>query len=219
MLESGSRHHVFNLLGIPVFVDLSAVFLLIIIYQWVQQYSPMEKVVFILVALGSILLHELGHAMMSKLVRMRGIEITFVAMGGTCSYREGAVTPAKSFAISASGPLVNFALAGTAWALQRYEILTTDVGLDICRFAFGINLVLGILNSVPMFPLDGGQATLAGITWLTGRERLSRTITLYLALAIGALGIAFFYTHGPDYYMIFLLIVLLFNSIMVLGRN
>jgi len=105
----------------------------------------------------SILVHELGHAVMFRRYGYRG-EIVLYMMGGYAT--GGALSTWKNVIVSAAGPAAGFLLAIAAFAVlvcapqlvAQYEALN----YIIATLLF-INIAWGILNLVPCLPLDGGR--------------------------------------------------------------
>jgi membrane-associated protease RseP (regulator of RpoE activity) len=110
----------------------------------------------------SIVVHEMGHGLTSKLFGYRP-HIVLYGMGGAC-YSEGErQTPGQRLAVIAMGPGAGFLLAGAcfaiAWALVRSSTQVSDSVLQVLLILVGINVQWSILNLLPVWPLDGGQIT------------------------------------------------------------
>ncbi len=121
----------------------------------------------------SVLLHELGHAVVA---RQRGITvegITLFVFGGIAQAREEASRPIDEFLLTAAGPLTSLALAGFFYGL---EAATSASGLPaplvtVLGFLGLLNLVLAIFNMIPGFPLDGGRIFRSIVWAVTGDMR------------------------------------------------
>jgi len=104
----------------------------------------------------TILWHELGHAWARKSNGAPYSEIVLHGFGGYCT-GPGSFSRAQSIFISAAGPLANLVLAAAAWVVLQ----APGIGGFWLNFAMStlimINLFLGILNLLPIFPMDGGQ--------------------------------------------------------------
>jgi Zn-dependent protease len=137
---------------------------------------------------GSILLHELGHALVAM---RRGIPITEITLwlfGGVARMGADSDSPATEFKVAAAGPLVTLVItlvcAGAGIAVSGADGLWDAVSgqsSNISPAAAGlawlawINAFVFVLNLVPAFPLDGGRIVRA-IAWrITGdRNRATR---------------------------------------------
>lgn len=129
-----------------------------------------------IVALGffvSSVWHDLAHALVA---RRRGVEVKSIAVsffGGATPLDPGSSKPGDDVAIAASGPVASLLLGGVFFALMAGAI-----ALDGFSAASGVlavlgflNLVLGLVNLVPAYPLDGGRI-IRDIAWRrTGSER------------------------------------------------
>ena len=107
----------------------------------------------------SILLHELGHAVVA---RARGItveSITLFIFGGIAQAREEARHPFDEFLITAAGPLTSFLLAGVFHATRLgAEVVSAPAPVvTVLGFLALLNFVLAVFNMIPGFPLDGGR--------------------------------------------------------------
>jgi Zn-dependent protease len=128
----------------------------------------------------SLILHELGHALVA---RRNGIGVSSIDLwffGGLAKLTREPRTPGEDFRISAAGPAVTaVVLAACIGALLALGIedlgnaitlgfSTTTPVKGLLAWLAGINLVVLVFNLVPAFPLDGGRIARA-IAWkITG---------------------------------------------------
>ena len=143
----------------------------------------------VVVVLVSVLLHELGHASMGKAF---GLEprIDLHGMGGTTSWATPKeLGPGRRIAISVAGPGAGFIVGAVVWGLGPAAFGAIPLG----RFVYGqllyVNVAWGVLNLLPMLPLDGGNVTVQLLNALThGKgERPARFVSIVVAvLALGA---------------------------------
>ncbi len=119
---------------------------------------------------GSIILHELAHAVMA---RRRGIEvkdITLYLFGGATEADASSRSPRDELLIAIVGPLTSLALAALL-GLIAVAIGTDAAVPDLLGYLAFINVILAAFNLVPGLPLDGGRVFRA-IAWsLTGDFR------------------------------------------------
>lgn len=120
----------------------------------------------------SVLLHELGHALMALREGVKVLSITLFHLGGIARVEKECPTPLGNLRIAAAGPLVSLILAlvmlmGAAELSPQQPLLSsllTQVG--------SLNLVLGLFNLLPGLPLDGGLILKALVWKISGsRER------------------------------------------------
>lgn len=107
----------------------------------------------------SVLLHELGHAIVG---RSRGITvegITLFIFGGIAQAREEARRPLDEFLLTVAGPLTSVFLAGVFWVahLGGLAVGAPPAVPAVLRFIGVLNFVLAVFNLIPGFPLDGGR--------------------------------------------------------------
>lgn len=154
-------------------------------------------VVTALLFFGSILLHELGHALVGAREGVRIEGITLWLLGGVATFKGRAPSPGASFRMTAVGPAISLVLAGVFWLLSW---LGERVGIglpavQVLGYLARINGILAAFNLVPALPLDGGRILHAWL-WrhLGGPEeatvqaaRVGRTFG-YVLIAIGVLG-------------------------------
>jgi Zn-dependent protease len=118
--------------------------------------------------LASAIAHELAHAVVA---RRRGLDpgpVTVFFFGGSASLEPEADDPEAEAAIALAGPIVSVSigtvtLAGTALAELAGVFGSTGVGTLFLLLAT-LNLILGFLNLVPAYPLDGGRLARA-VAW------------------------------------------------------
>jgi len=110
--------------------------------------------------LGSVLLHELGHALMA---RLRGLAVggVFLHLVPFAYVERG--TPQDEWRTALAGPATNLLLAGVLLFVpavrSSFPWLHLDQWLDTPLWAaFGVNLIMGVLNLLPALPADGGRA-------------------------------------------------------------
>ena len=109
--------------------------------------------------LASVLLHELGHAVVAEHYGLRVTGISLHLLGGWTTFEKECPSPRISAIVALAGPACSLLLAALAWPFQ---------GDIVCRNLYKVNLVLGIYNLfIPCLPLDGGRILHA---WLWHRS-------------------------------------------------
>jgi Zn-dependent protease len=154
---------------------------------------------------GSILLHELGHALAA---RRSGIEVTGIDLfffGGVMKMSRDTDTPGREFFVAVAGPLVTLGLV-VLGALAGVAVMGSDDFVDAARlsgdatpsvaqllvsFLTTINAILLVFNLVPAFPLDGGRIARAAIWKLTGDRGRATRVSGYLGQGFAALLIGY----------------------------
>lgn len=136
--------------------------------DWSQTTVFAAATVAALLFFVSIVLHELGHSLVAI---ARGIpvhSITLFIFGGVAQSEEDADTAATEFWVAIAGPLVSFALAATFYVASLVLSDLSQVAATAAEWLATINLVVGIFNLVPGFPLDGGRVFRALVWGATG---------------------------------------------------
>lgn len=131
-------------------------------------------IVAILVALlffGSVLVHELAHALVARRRGVTVTQITLFLFGGAASLEEESPSAKSEGLISAAGPissaLLGFGFLGVAWLSQEQTGELPAIAYWTCSWLGLSNLALAVFNLIPGFPMDGGRilrAVLWGIT-------------------------------------------------------
>ncbi|MGW2491483.1 site-2 protease family protein [Streptomyces sp. NPDC001606] len=128
------------------------------------------------VFLGSLLAHELAHAVVA---RRNGVEvegITLWMLGGAARLRGEAPSPAAELRIAGVGPLTSLVaggvLAGVAVGLDALHV--SGLLVEAVAWLAAINVLLAVFNALPAAPLDGGRLLRAYLWHRTG-DRLRAT--------------------------------------------
>jgi Zn-dependent protease len=127
----------------------------------------------VLSAFGCVLLHELGHALMARRFGIGTEDITLYPIGGVARLRRLPRAPGAELLITLAGPAVNFVLAFLFSILGALDLATGSVSPfgGFLEDLMLINLVLGLFNLVPAFPMDGGRILRAILSGWLGRAQ------------------------------------------------
>ncbi|OGO32933.1 MAG: hypothetical protein A2Z29_01715 [Chloroflexi bacterium RBG_16_56_11] len=139
-----------------------------------------------------VLLHELAHSLVARARGMSVNSITLFILGGVSNLEEEPARPAIEFSMAIVGPVTSLVLAGVFWGLERLSADGTVIDAMLGYLAY-INLVLGIFNLVPGFPLDGGRV-LRSILWsatgsLVKATNIAATVGRLLGWALIGFGV------------------------------
>src|SRR5215207_4733275 len=141
---------------------------------------------------GSIVLHELGHAVAARRsgIEVSGIDLFF--FGGVMKMNRDTDTPGKEFFVAVAG--IGLALAGTDDFFDAARLdgaAPSAVALLLVSFLVTMNFVLLVFNLVPAFPLDGGRIARAGIWKVTGDRAKATRIAAYIGQGFAILLMAY----------------------------
>jgi Zn-dependent protease/CBS domain-containing protein len=140
---------------------------------------------------GSVLVHELAHAVVSQARGIRVQDITLFLFGGATRARVESRGPGDEFLIAVVGPLTSGILAalfGIAAGLGR-DVLSRPLAGTLGYLAW-TNLLLAVFNLVPGFPLDGGRLLRSAIWKATGSIGQATRIASMAGQAVGWLLVA-----------------------------
>ncbi|HUE28684.1 MAG TPA: site-2 protease family protein [Solirubrobacteraceae bacterium] len=149
----------------------------------------LTTVVTVLVLFGSLIIHELGHAIAARRQGIAVDRIELFLFGGFTQMGRDAMSPGEDFKIAAAGPLATFcfvllclaldlAIVGPHRLIHAAEldgtVQITPVLLSLSWLLFW-NVLLLVFNLIPAFPLDGGRIARAIVWRVTGSKRQGTT--------------------------------------------
>ena len=141
----------------------------------------------------SVLAHELGHAFLALRNKIPVRSITLFIFGGVAQIGEEPRSPGAEFRIAIAGPIVSLGLA-----LLFYILWMLDSNIPFLaapsNYLLRINLILGLFNMIPGFPLDGGRVLRAIIWKISGNFQRSTRIASFTGqvIAFGFIGFGVF---------------------------
>ena len=156
----GQGWKVMSLAGIPLYIHPSWLFVLVLAtVLFSQQFdgNPAYGFLTALLLFLSVVLHELGHSLMSLRLGVKVRSITLFMLGGVASVERDPSTPMGALLVAAAGPAVSallaFFLAVAVHPLSHIQPSLGEVALVLAQ----LNLLLALFNLLPGLPLDGGQ--------------------------------------------------------------
>jgi Zn-dependent protease len=154
---------------------------------------------------GSIVLHELGHAVEAK---RNGIEVEGIDLwifGGFARLSRDSNNPGEEFRVAIAGPFANVLIIAACFGVMAI-LVGPDRAFDIATLADGatnsaLELVIGFtasmnflilaFNLIPAFPLDGGRIARAFVWRLTGDRTRGTIVSAWLGQGFGYLLIGY----------------------------
>ncbi len=108
----------------------------------------------------SLLVHELGHALMFRYYRMDSA-ILLYSFGGLAIPEARLPLRSQRIIVTLAGPAANFLLFGIVWGTNYVSpwALESLYTLVIYGILLDVNLYWGLVNLLPVYPLDGGQVS------------------------------------------------------------
>jgi Zn-dependent protease len=178
-----------RMFGFPVEINLSFLLLLGVVFF---AYGGLVGVLVTVLAFGSVLLHELGHALVARRlgVHVSGIELSF--FGGAAKMVQMPRSADHEIAIAAAGPAVSLMLAGVGLGLGAV-FHASLLGALVGTIGW-INLVIAGFNLIPALPMDGGRILRALLTRRMDFVRatdISVDIARAVAIVFAVVGLAY----------------------------
>jgi Zn-dependent protease/CBS domain-containing protein len=206
-----------RLFGIRIQLDFSLIFIFLLVLfnlgagvlpswhpDWSRTLIWSVALAAALLFFGSILVHELSHALVARRQGIPVRSITLFLFGGVANIEHEPETARAEAGMAAIGPAVSIAIGVLfvvlAGALSGRSDMTTDpeaafahlTPLETLLAWLGpVNIVLGVFNLLPAFPLDGGRVARALLWGITGdlkratrwATRLSQAIAWLMIVA------------------------------------
>jgi Zn-dependent protease/CBS domain-containing protein len=155
----------------------------------------------ILLLFVCVTLHELGHSLVARRLGIKVKDITLLPIGGLAQLESLPERPLQELLITLAGPAVNFGLAvglalvlilvgGADWFFHFGYVPHLLMGprspLSLVVYLLGANLVLGIFNLIPAFPMDGGRVLRALLAmWISYPRATHIAVRVGQVMAVG----------------------------------
>jgi Zn-dependent protease/predicted transcriptional regulator len=140
---------------------------------------------------GSVLAHELMHSIVSQRQGIPVQSITLFIFGGVSQITEEPKQPRDEFRMAIAGPLTSLVIGGILFGIYfTWRGTDTPLVQFITAIAYWlgyINLVLGVFNLIPGFPLDGGRVFRSLLWWRNGNLRRATRISSNIGRVVGFL--------------------------------
>ena len=195
----------FPLLSVPVSIHWS--FLFVAVFG-LGVYSGWEIAAWTGAVLVAVLLHESGHAFTAKAFGAAPVSITLFALGGYTSWAATrTLGPGRRFIISAAGSAVGIAAGLGVIGLSRAGAFDSlpDLAFVFLESFVWAGLVWGILNWIPILPLDGGHMLQHALEIFTPTKAAPIARWISVVTGVAAAGAAFYY--GETFLAIFVAMI------------
>jgi Zn-dependent protease/predicted transcriptional regulator len=212
----GHAFRIGRLFGIELRVDPSWLFIFVLVGwsltslfaswhpDWALATSLVVALTAALVFFASVLFHELAHCLVARAYGIPVRDITLHLFGGVSNIEKEPPTPAAEFLMAVVGPIASVGLGllmimigaiiidlrapdveSAAAAVSRLGPVTT-----LLVWLGPVNVMVGIFNLIPGFPLDGGRMLRAAIWKATGSLQRSTRAASAVGQALGWLFVA-----------------------------
>lgn len=164
-----------RVLGFPLRLSWSVLLLAALVTLLYGQYSGyLVGFGFVVFLLGSVLLHELGHALTARWLGVGVKGITLEILGGYTEMDREAPTPRVEVLVALAGPAVSLVL-GVAAGLAAVLLPAGTTAYQVVFLAALANIIVAFFNVLPGLPLDGGRALRAAV-WAISGSRMRGTV-------------------------------------------
>lgn len=208
--------NLFRIFGIQLAVHAS--FLLLLAYYGYEGWTEggltglIWSISLIVLFFVCVILHELGHSLTARRYGVRVPRILLLPIGGMAEFDRIPRKPSEELLITLAGPAVNFLLAAALLPLVWRGLVTVEeipvysIASIIDQLWFA-NLVMGIFNLLPVFPMDGGRILRAMLAIKLPYVRATYwAVTIGRVLSLGFALLALLYYHNPVTCVLFLFI-------------
>jgi len=202
----GKRFELFTLFGFPIRIDLSW-FLVAVLVAWSLSatYFPTFQpglgsgaywwmgLAGALGLFGSVILHELSHALVARRYGLTIRGITLFIFGGVAEMEREPSSAVAEFAVAIAGPIASIGVAVTFFVLGLTGSTTSwPAPLNgVCWYLAMVNGALALFNLLPAFPLDGGRVLRSVLWYFQGDLRSATRISAAAGAGLGFLFLAY----------------------------
>jgi membrane-associated protease RseP (regulator of RpoE activity) len=189
-LEEPRQRRTLQIFGFPLRIDP---FFFVTAWLIGGRQEPQWMLIWVVVVLAGVLAHELGHAFAG---RRLGLEpwIRLMAFGGMTGWtRPRPLTSGQRILISAAGPAVGISIGGAVLVASLAGVFAgaSPAVIRVLDFVLWVNLGWGVLNLLPILPLDGGHILASVAEMVAGRNGriAARVFSIVLTVVIGLLAL------------------------------
>ena len=214
-----------DLFGFRIGVDTSWFLILFLMIFWLSgdfrnQLHSSDSVAYLtavitaLALFASLIVHELGHALVARREGITVTRIDLLLFGGVTEMSRDSATPGEDFRIAASGPAATVGFVLVCLVLDTIVVgphrllhaaeFKTDVPINPVMLSLTWlllwNVLLLVFNLVPAFPLDGGRIARSIVWRVTGSKqrgtRLAARMGQGFAVVVGVFGLMLCLAQG-----------------------
>jgi len=201
-----------NILGFPVHLSWSVLLLAALVTLLYGQFGGyLVGFGFVVCLLGSVLLHELGHALSARRFGIGVRGITLEILGGYTEMDRDAPSPRVELLVALAGPAVSL-VVGVAAVAVTVPLPAGTAAYQVVFLVALANIIVAFFNVLPGLPLDGGRALRAAVWAATGSQVRGTLVAARSGQGVGvltAVGAVVLYGTGVlgEFGLIFMLLV------------
>ena len=192
-----SKFHLCDLFGIPIYINQSFIFLLIL---FVIDFGSFTTGMGMAIALAaSVTLHELGHSLTARAFGYHTKDITLSLLGGCASLISLPKKAWQEFLTALAGPLVSFMISAAMYGALYFGLVHNHWLCEIMVYTYWMNLMLGAFNLLPGFPMDGGRIFRSVMRLFTTRAKatfIAMWVGRVFAILLALRGVWSIWNHG-----------------------
>ncbi|MGC8662356.1 MAG: site-2 protease family protein [Candidatus Micrarchaeia archaeon] len=133
-------------------IELHWSFLLLLVFTLLISFYVFMLIVLLFIC---VLFHELAHSVTSLRNGVNVRKITLLPIGGVSIIDNANIEKSIEFNIAIAGPIMSLFLAGIFGMLATLS--PSGIITQTMQIMFEMNLLLGVFNLLPAFPMDGGR--------------------------------------------------------------
>jgi len=195
----GSSFRIGRISGINISVDYSwFIIFALFVYLLARGYFPLAapnmqvgwywgiSVFTSLLFFGSVVAHEMSHALVARRHGIPINNITLFIFGGVAQMEDEPSTPGDEFKMAIAGPLARLGMAVVFFGIGLlFAMLRSRLFFASFTYLWFINVILAVFNLLPGFPMDGGRVFRAFLWWILGSLRRATQIASVTGQAFG----------------------------------
>lgn len=176
-----------RIMGIPIELHITFILLLVIVFY----FWGIGGLILYIFLFTSVVLHELGHSYVAKKYGVKIEKILLLPIGGMAMMDE--ISKEGELKIAIAGPIVSLLLGATLLGVSTFhDYILADYLLF--QTVGALNILLGLFNLLPAFPMDGGRVFRALISKFSKLSyvkatKIASTIGQYFSLLLLIFGL------------------------------
>ncbi len=194
--------------GVPIKLHWSFFILLfLVVFRMMRDPAAgLQFFIIVVILVVSVVAHELAHTLVARKFKIRTHDILLTPIGGMARMYDVPTQPKHEILVAAAGPALSIIIAlltlpfliissNSIQSIEELNVVFQSI-FGIGALVSAINLMLGIFNLIPAFPMDGGRILRASLVKKIGllkATKVAATIGKFIALIFFVVGIYYNY--------------------------